>query len=120
MSHTPFCHYLEASHDGLYALVSRGEECPICGTYAHIPSTHRRRVFAGGIMHHPSCSVVSGMRSGADAPANAPLPPPTSAKTVAVYAGGLALLFGTGVVLKFALEGRRRIAEPLPERRRRR
>lgn len=118
MSHTPFCHYLETSHDGLYALVSRGEECPICGTYTHIPSTHRRRVFSGGIMHHPSCPTVSGMRSGADAPPTQ-TPAPTSAKSVAVYAGGLALLFGTGVVLKFALEGRRRIPEPLPARRRR-
>jgi hypothetical protein len=112
MSHTPFCRYMDLSHDGLYAFVARAEECPICGSYEYHPAIQPKPVRKDGQLHHPACSVV---HTGADA-ATTPIQP-TSGKDVARYVGGLAAIFTGGVLLKLVYDATRaRHAPELPSR----
>ena len=114
MSHTPFCRYMEQSHDGLFALVARAEECPICGSYEYHPAIQPKPVRKDGVLHHPACTAV---HTGADA-ATPPAIQPTSGKDVARYVGGLAAIFAGGVLLKmvFDVSRTRHAREPLPPR----
>jgi hypothetical protein len=106
MSHTPFCWLMDQTHDGLFALVGRSEDCPICG------AENVRQ----GAPHEVGCARTP-VTGGEIAPGDASLV--KSNADIAKYVGGLAVV-GVGLVLvKFTFDavGKGRVVpDPLPPR----